>query len=376
MVIPWLGFPLADLLQAPRADLAGEVRRVHDAARPGADAGAAAAACSTGRTSRGCASTRRCTRSTLLAVGLYGKALPNQNGAPLRLVVPWKYGFKGIKSIVKIALHRAAAADDLEPRGAERVRLLREREPRGRPPALEPGDRAAHRRVPDAARRCRSTATPTRSRSLYAGMDLREVVLTAASRRPRLATAAVALGVRAAARRGSLVRARCAGALGANPIAKVLNQLGLLALVLLLAVARRRTPLRDPDGLERGRSAGAGCSGLFAFVYALLHFTTYAVLDQALDLPAIVEDIVKRPFIAVGFAALVLLVPLALTSTNARGAAARASRAGSGCTGWSTSSRVLRRRPLRLAREGGPARAAPVRARRWRCCWASASWTR
>src|SRR5690554_7895191 len=39
---------------------------------------------------------------TLLAVGLYGKALPNQNGAPLRLVVPWKYGFKSIKSIVKI----------------------------------------------------------------------------------------------------------------------------------------------------------------------------------------------------------------------------------------------------------------------------------
>jgi methionine sulfoxide reductase catalytic subunit len=41
---------------------------------------------------------------TLLAVGLYGETLPNQNGAPLRLVVPWKYGFKGIKSIVKITL--------------------------------------------------------------------------------------------------------------------------------------------------------------------------------------------------------------------------------------------------------------------------------
>src|SRR5690349_22748632 len=40
---------------------------------------------------------------TLMVTGLYGKALPNQNGAPLRLVVPWKYGFKGIKSIVKIA---------------------------------------------------------------------------------------------------------------------------------------------------------------------------------------------------------------------------------------------------------------------------------
>jgi methionine sulfoxide reductase catalytic subunit len=39
---------------------------------------------------------------TILSVGLYGKALPNQNGAPIRLVVPWKYGFKGIKSIVRI----------------------------------------------------------------------------------------------------------------------------------------------------------------------------------------------------------------------------------------------------------------------------------
>ena len=41
---------------------------------------------------------------TFMAAGIYGKALPNQNGAPLRLVVPWKYGFKGIKSIVRISL--------------------------------------------------------------------------------------------------------------------------------------------------------------------------------------------------------------------------------------------------------------------------------
>ena len=41
---------------------------------------------------------------TLLAVGLYGEVLPNQNGAPIRLVVPWKYGFKSIKSIVRIRL--------------------------------------------------------------------------------------------------------------------------------------------------------------------------------------------------------------------------------------------------------------------------------
>lgn len=41
---------------------------------------------------------------TILAVGLYGETLPNQNGAPIRLVVPWKYGFKGIKSIIRISL--------------------------------------------------------------------------------------------------------------------------------------------------------------------------------------------------------------------------------------------------------------------------------
>ena len=47
---------------------------------------------------------------TLLSLGLYGKMLPNQNGAPIRLVVPWKYGFKSIKSIVRIRLVREEPA--------------------------------------------------------------------------------------------------------------------------------------------------------------------------------------------------------------------------------------------------------------------------
>jgi sulfoxide reductase catalytic subunit YedY len=103
MVIPWLGFPLReliervepkpearyvafqsyyDLVQMPDSESAGiplpyvEGLRLDEAMHP----------------------------LTLLATGLYGKSLPNQNGAPVRLVVPWKYGFKGIKSIVKITL--------------------------------------------------------------------------------------------------------------------------------------------------------------------------------------------------------------------------------------------------------------------------------
>jgi len=57
--------------------------------------------------------------------------------------------------------------------------------------------------------------------------------------------------------------------------------------------------------------------GLFAFFYAALHFATYAVLDQGLRGPAILQDVSKRPFIFVGAAALLLLTPLALTSTAA-----------------------------------------------------------
>jgi methionine sulfoxide reductase catalytic subunit len=65
---------------------------------------------------------------TLLAFGLYGEVLPNQNGAPLRLVVPWKYGFKSGKSIVRSASSRSSPRPAGNGR-AERVRLLLERQP-------------------------------------------------------------------------------------------------------------------------------------------------------------------------------------------------------------------------------------------------------
>ena len=57
--------------------------------------------------------------------------------------------------------------------------------------------------------------------------------------------------------------------------------------------------------------------GLFAFFYLALHFTTYAVLDASLDLAYVVEDVADRLYITAGFAAFVMLVPLAATSTNA-----------------------------------------------------------
>jgi len=103
MVIPWVGFPLADLLKrfeptskakyvefetlVDKKQMPGQRRRVLDWPYR-----------------EGLRIDEAMNPLTLIAVGLYGDVLPNQNGAPIRLVVPWKYGFKSIKSIVKIRL--------------------------------------------------------------------------------------------------------------------------------------------------------------------------------------------------------------------------------------------------------------------------------
>ena len=104
------------------------------------------------------------------------------------------------------------------------------------------------------------------------------------------------------------------GELGANPIAQALNQLGLVALVFLVA-ALACTPLKTlfgwtwPIRLRR-------MLGLFGFFYGLLHVSTYTVLDQGLDWRAVWADVTKRKFIYVGASTFVLLVPLAVTSTS------------------------------------------------------------
>lgn len=107
MVVPWMGFPLADLIRrfAPttkarfvefttlqdREQMPGQ--RTHDLPWPYVE---------------GLRMDEAMHPLTLLAVGVYGRSLPPQNGAPLRLIVPWKYGFKSIKSIVRIRFTEAA----------------------------------------------------------------------------------------------------------------------------------------------------------------------------------------------------------------------------------------------------------------------------
>ena len=108
--------------------------------------GRAARRCSTGPTSKGLRLDEAMHPLTLLAVGLYGEVLPNQNGAPVRLVVPWKYGFKSAKSIVRIRFVEKQPPTSWRSAAPQRIRLLFQRQPGRRPPALEPGHRAPHRR--------------------------------------------------------------------------------------------------------------------------------------------------------------------------------------------------------------------------------------
>jgi sulfoxide reductase heme-binding subunit YedZ len=102
--------------------------------------------------------------------------------------------------------------------------------------------------------------------------------------------------------------------LGANPIEELLHELGRWGLKFLL-LSLSITPLRRWTGwnwLLRFRRM----LGLFAFFYIILHFLTYAVLDQSLDIGAIVEDVIKRPYITLGMTGLLFLIPLAVTSTK------------------------------------------------------------
>ena len=104
------------------------------------------------------------------------------------------------------------------------------------------------------------------------------------------------------------------GRLGANPIEEILDRFGnwgLRFLMIVLAV----TPLRQLSG-RPWIGQFRRMLGLFAFFYVFMHFLTWLILDQGVLLSAIAEDIVKRPFITLGFLALLMLTAMAVTSTT------------------------------------------------------------
>lgn len=102
--------------------------------------------------------------------------------------------------------------------------------------------------------------------------------------------------------------------LGANPIEEAEHLTGLSTLVLLVTTLAV-TPLRLVTGWNRIQKVRR-LLGLFAFFYVCIHFSVYVGLDQFFGWSYILEDIAERPYILVGFAAFLLLIPLAVTSTR------------------------------------------------------------
>jgi DMSO/TMAO reductase YedYZ molybdopterin-dependent catalytic subunit/DMSO/TMAO reductase YedYZ heme-binding membrane subunit len=325
MVIPWRGFPLADLIRRVQPQASAkfvEFRTLHDPVQmPGQ------------RSSvldwpyvEGLRLDEALHPLTLLATGLYGKDLPNQNGAPLRLVVPWKYGFKSIKSIVKLRFVERqpvfvgrANPGEYGCSTSTRKSIIRAGARRtsgvsvscaGAIPSCSMAT-AIRSRTSTAEWTCAGTTSdghrngPTRPGAAPAGTP--QLRLDCA---PAEATGLAALPHSA----GVAPLARLQRRLTANPIEFITHRTGFWALVLLcctLAITTLRR-LTGWNWLVRLRRL----LGLFAFFYATLHFTIWLAIDRFFAWGDILDDIVKRPYITAGFTAFVLLLPLAITSTR------------------------------------------------------------
>ena len=112
-----------------------------------------------------------------------------------------------------------------------------------------------------------------------------------------------------------LVTTGIAPELGANPVEYITHDTGnwtIRFLLITLCITPLRKILNQPKVIRYRRMLG-----LFAFFYVVLHFTVYLVLDLELNFATLGADIVKRPYITIGFTGLLLLIPLAVTSTNA-----------------------------------------------------------
>jgi len=178
MVIPWIGSPLSALLK--RAEPTGQAKYVEfstllDPAQfPGQKKGLLSFAALDWPYTEGLRLDEALHPLTLLTVGLYGQVLPNQNGAPIRVVVPWKYGFKSAKSIVRIRL------TDTEPKTAWNKQAPQEY---GFYSNVNPNvdhprwSQATERRIGEFRRRktLMFNGYADQVGSLYAGMDLKKL---------------------------------------------------------------------------------------------------------------------------------------------------------------------------------------------------------
>ena len=176
MVIPWVGFPLAEVIK--RAEPLGSAKfvafetLVRPSEMPGQHGLFQVLAWPY---VEGLRLDEAMHPLTILAIGVYDETLPNQNGAPLRLVVPWKYGFKGIKSIVRISLVEEAPLNTWQAQNSSEYGFYSNVNPEVDHPRWS---QKTERRIGDGLLAKRRPTLPFNGygdqvASLYAGMDLR-----------------------------------------------------------------------------------------------------------------------------------------------------------------------------------------------------------
>jgi methionine sulfoxide reductase catalytic subunit len=177
MVIPWLGLPLANVLRRFKPLSNAKFVAITSLADPQQMPGTLEGVLDWPYR-EGLRIDEAMHPLTLLATGLYGQALPNQNGAPLRLVVPWKYGFKGIKSIVRIEFTETMPVTSWNESAPGEYGFFANVNPAVNHPRWRQG---SERRIAGSESRAFAERIPTRPfngyaehvASLYAGMDLR-----------------------------------------------------------------------------------------------------------------------------------------------------------------------------------------------------------
>ena len=232
----------------------------------------------------------------MLTVGMYGETLPPQDGAPVRLIVPWKYGFKSIKSIVKIKLTGGMPPTTWNMSNSHEYGFYSNVNPKVDHPRWS---QATERRLPATFKN-----HPTQMfngygdqvASLYYGHGPEEELLAMLRRRWMkvvvfLLCLAPLPGISAGA---STARTSPPIRSSTSRTSRAIGRSGSSSAT--LAITPLRKLLRLPDLIRFRRMIG-----LYAFFYASLHFLTYLWLDRFFDFHDIGKDIAKRPFITAGF---------------------------------------------------------------------------
>ncbi|MGD8497184.1 MAG: protein-methionine-sulfoxide reductase catalytic subunit MsrP, partial [Gemmatimonadales bacterium] len=172
MVIPWRGFPLADLIERVEPTSNAKYVEFHTLLDPEQMPGQRRRVLDWPYV-EGLRMDEAMHPLTLIATGLYGRDLPNQNGAPLRLVVPWKYGFKSIKSIVKIVFRETQPVNTWQASAPHEYGFYANVNPEVDHPRWS---QARERRIGEFRKRptLPFNGYAEQVASLYAGMDLRK----------------------------------------------------------------------------------------------------------------------------------------------------------------------------------------------------------